>query len=170
MSQNRRFSLASPAMVRRIALVLVLAALSAACGGTAEDTTTTLAPATTAPEAASTTAAPASTTTTEPATTPTTEPATTSTTAGPVVAVVDIAVTGGTVEQVERFEVPLDGTVRVTVTADAPEEIHVHGYDLHTDVAPDTEAVLEFDAVIPGVFEIELEGSGVLIAELQVAP
>ncbi len=35
---------------------------------------------------------------------------------------------------------------------------------------PEQEAVLEFEATIPGVFEIELEGAGVLIGELQVAP
>ena len=77
---------------------------------------------------------------------------------------------GGTVSRVERFDVPLDGAVRMVVTADITDEIHLHGYDLHADVAPGQEAVLEFEATIPGVFEIELEGAGVLIGELQVAP
>ena len=76
----------------------------------------------------------------------------------------------GTVERVERFELPLDGPVRVVVIADVSDEIHLHGYDLHADVFPGAEAVIEFDATIAGVFEIELEESGVLIGELQVAP
>jgi len=83
---------------------------------------------------------------------------------------IDIVLSGGAVERVERFEVPLDGAVRVSVTADVADEIHLHGYDLRADVTPDAAAVIEFAATIPGVFEIELEGSGLLIGELQVAP
>jgi hypothetical protein len=149
-------------------ILLVMALSVAACTEAAESssttTTTVAAPttsgttATTAPEA------------TEPTETAATTESTTTTTAGPVVTVIDIVVMGGTVERVERFDVPLDGAVRVAVTADVSDEIHLHGYDLHADVTPDTGAVFEFDATIPGVFEIELEGSGVLIGELQVAP
>jgi hypothetical protein len=109
--------------------------------------------------------------TTSPSTTSTQAPTSTTTTvAGPVVTLVDIALTGGTVERVERFDVPLDGAVRLTVGGDVSDEVHLHGYDLHADVAPGQDATIEFDATIPGVFEIELEGSGVLIGELQVAP
>ena len=39
---------------------------------------------------------------------------------------------------------------------------------LEDDVTSDREAVVEFDATIPGIFEIELEAAGVLIGELQV--
>ena len=109
--------------------------------------------------------------TTSPSTTSTQAPTSTTTTvAGPVVTVIDIALAGGTVERVERFDVPLDGAVRLTVVGDVADEVHLHGYDLHGDVAPGQDATIEFDATIPGVFEIELEGSGVLIGELQVAP
>jgi heme/copper-type cytochrome/quinol oxidase subunit 2 len=109
--------------------------------------------------------------TTSPSTTSTQAPTSTTTTvAGPVVTLVDIALTGGTVERVERFDVPLDGPVRLTVGGDVSDEVHLHGYDLHADVAPGQDATIEFDATIPGVFEIELEDSGVLIGELQVAP
>jgi hypothetical protein len=86
------------------------------------------------------------------------------------VAAIEIALTGGTVGRVERFDVPLDGAVRLTVSSDVPDEVHLHGYDLRADIVPDTAGVIEFDATIPGVFEIELEDSGVLIGELQVAP
>jgi hypothetical protein len=152
--------------VSLIGLILVLAA----CTSSADDPVVTTAPApatTSAPESTSpeTTGAPdASTTTT------TTEAATTTTAAGPVVSAVEITVTEGSVDRVERFDIPLDGTVRIVVSADVSDEIHVHGYDLHADVAPGQEAVVEFEATIPGIFEIELEGLGVLIGELAVAP
>ena len=110
-------------------------------------------------------------TTTSPSTTSTQAPTSTTTTvAGPEVTAIEIALTGGTVERVERFDVPLDGAVRLTVSGDVSDEVHLHGYDLHADVASGQDATIEFDATIPGVFEIELEGSGALIGELQVAP
>jgi hypothetical protein len=124
-------------------------------GTTAAVVTTTAPPVTDVSRASTTTEAPTTTTTT---------------TEGPVVTSVDIALVGGTVESVERFDVPLDGAVRLTVSADISDEVHLHGYDLHADVAPGQDGTIEFDATIPGVFEIELEGSGVLIGELQVAP
>ena len=65
---------------------------------------------------------------------------------------------------------PLHGAVPLTVSGDVSDEVHLHGYDLRADVAPGQDATIEFDATIPGVFEIELEGTGALIGELQVAP
>lgn len=148
-----------------IGLMLVLAA----CTSSADDPLATTAPApatTSARESTSpeTTGAPDASTTT------TTEAAITTTAAGPVVTAVEITVAEGSVDRPERFDIPLDGTVRMVVSADVSDEIHVHGYDLHADVAPGQEAVLEFEATIPGIFEIELEGLGVLIGELAVAP
>ena len=147
--------------------LLVMAALVAACADngaapavttTTVVTTTSETPSTTLPDVTGITEA------------PTTTEAVTTTTAGPTVTVVEIRVEGGRVTRVERFDAPLDGAVRIVVTADVADEIHVHGYDLHADVTPDREAVVEFDATIPGIFEIELEAAGVLIGELQVAP
>jgi hypothetical protein len=86
------------------------------------------------------------------------------------VTAIEIVLTGGTVERVERFEVPLNGAVRLIVVGDISDEVHLHGYDLHADIAPGLDATVEFDATIPGVFEIELEQAGILIGELQVAP
>ena len=154
-------------MSTRMIFLLVVALLAGACTTTADSSTTTTAPTTTTTSATTTT--PAVTGTTGTTTTATTADSTTTTT-GPVAIVIDIVLAGGTVDRVERFDVPLDSAVRVTVTGDVSDEIHLHGYDLHADVTPQTEAALEFDATIPGVFEIELEGSGELIGELQVAP
>jgi hypothetical protein len=153
-------------MFRRFIILGVLVLVVTACSEAADTVPTSTAPSTTAPRATDPTEAPSTTTTTETATTNTTETATT----GPTGTAVDIVLTGGTVDRVERYEVPLDGAVRVTVAADISDEVHIHGYDIRAAVSPGTDAVIGFDATIPGVFEIELEGSGVLIGELQVAP
>lgn len=56
------------------------------------------------------------------------------------------------------------------MSADTTDEVHLHGYDVKANVTPDTDAVLEFEASQPGVFEIELEDAGRRIAELTVNP
>jgi hypothetical protein len=48
--------------------------------------------------------------------------------------------------------------------------VHLHGYDLSADVAPGAPATIRFEANAPGRFEIELENTGVQIAELEVRP
>jgi hypothetical protein len=60
--------------------------------------------------------------------------------------------------------------VRLEVKSDIDEELHVHGYDLYEDVAAGGKAKFSFPATIDGVFEIELEESGVQIAQLTVNP
>ena len=83
---------------------------------------------------------------------------------------VQITVTGTKVETAERrVKVPLDGKVRLEVTADRADEVHLHGYDRKVDVEPGTPAVLELTADVPGVFEVELEEAGLKLVELQVS-
>jgi heme/copper-type cytochrome/quinol oxidase subunit 2 len=83
---------------------------------------------------------------------------------------VQIAVTGTKVQTAERrVKVPLDGKVRLEVTADRADEVHLHGYDRKVDVEPGTPAVLEFTADVPGVFEVELEEASLKLVELQVS-
>jgi heme/copper-type cytochrome/quinol oxidase subunit 2 len=82
---------------------------------------------------------------------------------------VQITVTGTKVETAERrVKVPLDGKVRLEVTADRADEVHLHGYDRKVDIEPGTPAVLEFQADTPGVFEVELEEAALKLVELQV--
>jgi len=76
-------------------------------------------------------------------------------------------VDGEPVGGVQRISVSLGDRVTVEVAGDSEDQVHVHGYDLFVDLV-DGEGTLAFDALIPGVFEIELEGSGRLIAELTV--
>ena len=60
-------------------------------------------------------------------------------------------------------------TLRFAVVSDEADELHVHGYDLGADLAPGTPATVEFDATIPGVFEVELHDAGTLLLSLQVS-
>lgn len=70
-----------------------------------------------------------------------------------------------------RITVSHGDVARIEVRSDAPEEIHVHGYDMTRDVAPGDPARLRFDADIEGVFEIEAHDLGhVTIATLVVEP
>jgi hypothetical protein len=92
-----------------------------------------------------------------------------STTAGFSGVLVEAKVTGSSVETAsKRVRVDLGQKVRVQVEADRAEEVHVHGYDLKGDVAPGKPAVIDFTANVPGVFEVELEESGLKLFELQV--
>lgn len=128
-------------------------------GDDKEAASTTTAVTTTAP---TTTEAPPATTEAPPATT--TEAAT-----APVQ--VDVVVVGGEPQGgIVRESVDLDSAVVLTVTSDVADEVHVHGYDLMADVAPGAPATIRFTADAPGRFEIELENTGVQIAELEVRP
>lgn len=60
--------------------------------------------------------------------------------------------------------------VQFTVTSDQPEEVHTHGYDITENVSPATPARFDFPAEIEGIFEVELERSGVQILSLTVNP
>jgi len=61
-------------------------------------------------------------------------------------------------------------TVRFRVRNDEKEEVHVHGYDIKKDLEPGKTETVAFKATIPGIFEIELEGSGTPLAQLKVVP
>ncbi|WP_347059743.1 hypothetical protein ABC795_04665 [Blastococcus sp. HT6-30] len=68
-----------------------------------------------------------------------------------------------------RVPVALGEPVSVVVTSDAPDEAHLHGYDVTADLAPGQPAELAFDATIPGVFELELHDAGTVLLTLQVS-
>lgn len=69
----------------------------------------------------------------------------------------------------QRVEVELNSEVAIMVTSDTAEEIHVHGYDILHSVAVGQPLHFSFTAEIPGVFEVELEGSGRLLLQLTVS-
>ena len=66
----------------------------------------------------------------------------------------------------DRIEAPLGSNVRLMITTDVTEHVHVHGYDIFLDLVPGETAVLDFVAEIPGLVEVELEDSHVFLFEL----
>jgi hypothetical protein len=55
-----------------------------------------------------------------------------------------------------RVEVARGDSVRIVITSDHADEVHVHGYDLEAEVTADRPTTLEFVADQPGAFEVEL--------------
>jgi hypothetical protein len=65
--------------------------------------------------------------------------------------------------------------VRIVVSADAPDDIHLHGYDIERQAAPGRPARFEFKADVEGIFEIESHvaedaGKDPLVGKLTVEP
>jgi hypothetical protein len=87
-----------------------------------------------------------------------------------------IRIRGGAVaDGAARVQATKGETVRMVVSADAPDEIHLHGYDITRNAAPGRPARFRFKATIEGVFEIESHvaedaGKDPLVARLVVEP
>ena len=87
-------------------------------------------------------------------------------------AVPEIEIKGGEpVGGVAAIEVPVGSELRVNITTDAPDELHLHTYDVYLDIVPGktNELVVE-NADIEGVIELESHTTGALIAEISVVP
>lgn len=91
---------------------------------------------------------------------------------------IEVAVRGGGVvlvvdslalEPGVRVSVAVGSLVRIVTSGEVAEEVHVHGYDVAIDVTPGEEETAEFTADIPGIFEVELEGAGTVLLELEVS-
>ncbi|HVQ57554.1 MAG TPA: hypothetical protein VMS60_01485 [Solirubrobacterales bacterium] len=136
-------------------LVLVAALVLAACGGGDDDTTA-------ASGGDSTATAPAGDETTAP------ETNTADTTLEKVPTIV--VRKGEPVGGIQELEFDSGEQIRFKVSSDAAEEIHVHGYDIAKEVPAGGSVEFDFPAEIEGIFEAELEGLGVQIAELRVNP
>jgi len=82
---------------------------------------------------------------------------------------IDVAFAGGQVVGGPRKEaVRLGEMVRIRVTSDVADEVHVHTYDVRAEVAPQQVAEAEVTATIPGRHEVELEKSGKQLLTLEV--
>jgi hypothetical protein len=69
-----------------------------------------------------------------------------------------------------RIRVSQGDRVSIKAESDTPQEVHVHGYDLIVNVPAGAERTRVLRADVPGVFEVELEGSHRLIFDLEVRP
>ncbi len=154
--------------MRAIAFATTTILLLVGCSSATTITTTTTTEPEPAPTAEVTTTTAATGTTVGDTTTTTVVDVTTTT--APEAVQITIAYENGAVSGGGRIEVPLGEPVLMTIVSDVADEGHLHGYDIFVDLEPGTEGVIEFLADIPGIFELELESSGVLLADLEIAP
>jgi hypothetical protein len=82
---------------------------------------------------------------------------------------ISVRISNGKVEGVPaRVEVDRGTRVRLEVTSDRSDELHVHGYDKTAQLAPGSPAAVTFVADLPGMFEVETHDSGLLLFQLVV--
>jgi FtsP/CotA-like multicopper oxidase with cupredoxin domain len=87
-----------------------------------------------------------------------------------------ISVKGGVlVGDAKTIRVAKNDTVRIVVSSDVPDEIHLHGYDIEKEAAPGKPARFKFKADAEGAFELESHaaedaGEEPLLARLLVGP
>jgi ABC-type glycerol-3-phosphate transport system substrate-binding protein len=141
-----------------IAFLLAAGALTlAGCGGGGKSSVPTTTASTTTTTATTSAATHATTTT----------PTTTTKANAPVT--IRVVVKGGKpVGGIQRATAKKGQTVAIVVHSDVADEVHVHGYDLHKDVAAGGTVRIAFPATITGVFEAELESRKLQIVEFTV--
>lgn len=83
---------------------------------------------------------------------------------------VEVVVRAGSVQGGGRQTVSLNERIRLRVTSDVADEVHVHGYEHRFDVGPTGPAEITFVANLPGVFEVELEEARRRLLTLEVRP
>lgn len=69
---------------------------------------------------------------------------------------------------INKINVNQNDTLNLAITSDCKDEIHVHGYDYHKDVAANGTVNFSFKTTITGTFVIELESRSEQIASLRV--
>ena len=77
---------------------------------------------------------------------------------------------GKPVGDAKELTVKKGDPVEVTVEADKPTRIHLHGYEVINEAKPGAPAVFDFDADIEGLFTMEVEDTGAKVLELEVRP
>jgi hypothetical protein len=108
---------------------------------------------------------PTTSTSPSPSTSPTVSPS-----AAPERTVIEVTYRDGAVVGPTSFTVTQGDRVRIIVHADVSDEVHFHGYDLTADVTPQAPARIDFVADAAGVYEVELEGLGEPLFELEIVP
>jgi hypothetical protein len=95
-----------------------------------------------------------------------TNPAEASEPTTPVVVVRDGKPVGG----VERLRFRKGGDIVFDVRSNGTGHAHLHGYDVLKDLVPGKRVRFKVPATIDGRFELELEDTATLIAEIEVVP
>ena len=89
--------------------------------------------------------------------------------ADPNVKVFKVAITGGKViPKVKRVIAQKGQTVRIVVTSDKADKIHVHGYEKEAALTPGQPTTIQFPADQTGLFEVETHESKKVLFMLEV--
>lgn len=137
-----------------LGFVLMLCVVLTACAGEATETRPTVTPTTPTGESGSTQS----------------DQQSPSPDAGAPVEEIEVRVENGEPDPTPgRVEVPVGSTVRLTVTSDVADEVHVHTYEEEITLRPGNPGSVEFTADIPGLFEVEMHESGTVLFSLQVS-
>jgi hypothetical protein len=82
---------------------------------------------------------------------------------------VRVSVTDGKVEPApRRIDVAMDSQVRLLVTSDVDDELHVHGYEIEAELEAGRPTTVEFAADQTGLFEVEAHESELELLQLEV--
>lgn len=83
---------------------------------------------------------------------------------------IQVTIKGGKVTPApSTHKIAKGSKVRIEVTSDTADELHVHGYDNTADLKPGETAVVELTATQSGRFEVETHDSGLVLFNLQVS-
>lgn len=82
---------------------------------------------------------------------------------------ISVAVADGKVDPApRRVEVPKDSQVRLIVTSDVDDELHVHGYEVEEELEAGRPTTVELTADQTGIFEVETHESELELLQLVV--
>ena len=82
---------------------------------------------------------------------------------------IQVAVKDGKVTPATHREPVAQGdTVKLVVTTDTADEVHVHGLDIEKETSPGKPATITFVAKDPGIYEVETHESGLQLLQLEV--
>jgi plastocyanin len=83
---------------------------------------------------------------------------------------IDATIAGGKVSPgTQTVKASVGQKVKITVTSDIDDQLHVHGYDKEVELKPGKPGSVTFTADTKGTFEIETHESGKLLAKLVVS-
>ncbi len=78
---------------------------------------------------------------------------------------------GKPVGAIKTIKARKDDHVTIVVSSpDTTSEVHFHGYDIKRDLEAGDEVTFTFTAELEGIFEMELEGTAVQIAKIEISP
>lgn len=80
-----------------------------------------------------------------------------------------VSVRGGKVRPpLQRVKIDQGSEVRLILTSDVDDQVHVHGYDLGAELAAGRAVTVEFTADQAGLVEVETHESGLTLVQLEV--